>query len=252
VTKPTELPPETRELLRAVAEETNPVCLRILALRLAQLVADQHAAIDQLTAALKTANESDAESVAMLRRARDRRDVFKEALEETLMWATPFDQAVTGPYTSELLPMYTRIGTDKRAVRLNELRKLLEGEPRASQGGERRVLEFIASRLESMLRRPQAWGSLLSVEDSILQLLELRRSLLVPGVAVNDTRRLMRAYTQFIARTIEDATAEPLAIQLERLGRAAEFTTLMSKFVESETATCLAEERDDARKVRDS
>lgn len=46
--------------------------------------------------------------------------------------------------------------------------------------GERRVLEFIASRLESMLRRPAVWGALLSVEERILQLLELRRVLLVP------------------------------------------------------------------------
>ena len=108
--------------------------------------------------------------------------------------------------------------------------------------GERRLLEFVDSRLESMLRRPAVWGSLLSVEERILQLLELRRVLLVPSVSASDTQRLMRTYVQFIARSLDHATAEPLAIQLERRGRAAEFTSLMAKFVDSELATYLVDE----------
>jgi hypothetical protein len=111
--------------------------------------------------------------------------------------------------------------------------------------GERRILEFIASRLESMLRRPRMWGSLLSVEDSILQLLELRRVLLVPSASASDTQRLMQTYTQFISRALDNATAEPLAIQLERQDRAAEFTSYMAKFIDAELATFLVEERED-------
>jgi hypothetical protein len=118
-------PSEAIELLRMVEEEASP---RLLARRLARLVVDQHAAIDQLTTALKSANESDAESVAMFRRVRDERDALKEALEEALRWATPFDQSVTRAYASELLPMYTRIGDRERAKRLVELRKLLKEE----------------------------------------------------------------------------------------------------------------------------
>ena len=109
--------------------------------------------------------------------------------------------------------------------------------------GERRVLEFIASRLESMLRRPAVWGSLLSVEERILQLLELRRVLLVPSASANDTQRLMRTYTQFIAGALDNATAEPLAIQLERRGKSAEFATFMSKFIDAERAAFVVDER---------
>ena len=98
--------------------------------------------------------------------------------------------------------------------------------------GERRILEFISSRIESMLRRPSVWGSLLSVEERLLQLLELRRVLLVPTASAGDTQRLMKTYLRFIAAVLDDATAEPLAIQLERRG--------------SELATFLVEERGEA------
>jgi hypothetical protein len=109
--------------------------------------------------------------------------------------------------------------------------------------GERRILEFIASRLESMLRRPAVWGALLSVEERILQLLELRRVLLVPSASAHDTQRLVRTYARFIAHELEGATAEPLAIQLERRGRSAEFSSFMARFVDSELATFLVEQR---------
>jgi hypothetical protein len=118
-----ELPSEAVELLRMVEEEE--VSPRLLAHRLARLVVNQHAAINQLMTALKSANESGAESVAMFWRVRDERDALKEALEEALRWATPFDQSVTRAHASELLPMYTRIGGLKRAERLVELRKFL-------------------------------------------------------------------------------------------------------------------------------
>ena len=112
--------------------------------------------------------------------------------------------------------------------------------------GERRILEFISSRIESMLRRPSVWGSLLSVEERLLQLLELRRVLLVPTASAGDTQRLMKTYLRFIAAVLDDATAEPLAIQLERRGRSSELTGLLARFVESELATFLVEERGEA------
>lgn len=106
---------------------------------------------------------------------------------------------------------------------------------------EDRLLAFVASRLESMLRRPAIWGSLLSVEERILQLLELRRVLLVPSLSANDTHHLLRSYSQFISETLDDATVEPLASQLEQRGRANEFAALMGKFVERELAEFLVD-----------
>ena len=106
---------------------------------------------------------------------------------------------------------------------------------------EDRLLMFVASRLESMLRRPAGWGSLLSVEERILQLLELRRVLLVPSFSANDTHRLLRSYSRFISETLDDATVEPLASQLEQRGRADEFAAIMRKFVERELAEFLVD-----------
>jgi hypothetical protein len=106
---------------------------------------------------------------------------------------------------------------------------------------ESRLLTFVASRLESLLRRPAAWGSMLSVEEQVLQLLELRRVLLDPSLTANDTRKLMQTYARFIARTLEDATPEPLAIQLERLGRVAELPALLGEFIELELAEFVAD-----------
>jgi hypothetical protein len=106
---------------------------------------------------------------------------------------------------------------------------------------EERLLAFVASRLESMLRRPAVWGSLLSIEERVLQLLELRRVLLVPSGSANDTHKLMKTYSRFIAETLEDATVEPLASQLESRGRSDEFTTLMGKFIERELAEFLVD-----------
>lgn len=106
---------------------------------------------------------------------------------------------------------------------------------------EDRLLGFVASRLESMLRRPAIWGSLLSVEERILQLLELRRVLLVPSLSANDTHRLLRSYAQFISEILDDATVEPLASQLEQRGRADEFSAVMGKFVERELAEFLVD-----------
>ncbi|HWO24054.1 MAG TPA: hypothetical protein VNO30_35170 [Kofleriaceae bacterium] len=106
---------------------------------------------------------------------------------------------------------------------------------------ENRLLAFVASRLESMLRRPAIWGSLLSVEERILQLLELRRVLLVPSLSADDTHQLLRSYSRFISETLDDATVEPLASQLEQRGRADEFAVFMRRFVERELAEFLVD-----------
>ncbi len=108
--------------------------------------------------------------------------------------------------------------------------------------GEHRLLEFVAVRLESMLRRPAVWGSLPSVEDQILQLLEFRRMLLDASAVASDTQRLTRAYTRFIARVIKDATPQSLAVQLEAGGRGAEFSKHMKSFVDEELAVFVAEQ----------
>ena len=106
---------------------------------------------------------------------------------------------------------------------------------------ENRLLAFVASRLESMLRRPAIWGSLLSVEERILQLLELRRVLLVPSMSADDTHQLLRSYSRFISEALDDATVEPLASQLEQRGRAGEFSVFMRRFVERELAEFLVD-----------
>lgn len=106
---------------------------------------------------------------------------------------------------------------------------------------EERLLAFVASRLESMLRRPAVWGSLLSIEERVLQLLELRRILLVPSCSANDTHKLLKTYSRFIAETLDNATVEPLACQLENRGRSDEFAALMGKFVERELAEFLVD-----------
>ena len=53
---------------------------------------------------------------------------LQAALREALDWATRFDGRHEGGYTSELLPMYTRIGDRQRAERLAVLAKLV-GDP---------------------------------------------------------------------------------------------------------------------------
>jgi hypothetical protein len=104
---------------------------------------------------------------------------------------------------------------------------------------ENRLLTFVASRLESMLRQPAIWGSLLSVEEQILQLLEIRRVLLVPSLTANDTPQLLRSYSRFISEVLDDSTVEPLAVQLEQRGRIVDFPALMGKFIEHELAEFL-------------
>lgn len=106
---------------------------------------------------------------------------------------------------------------------------------------EERLLSFVDKRLESMLCRSAIWGSLLSVEDQILQLLEVRCMLLIPSFSADDTHKLLRAYSRFIAENLEDATVEPLATQLEQRGLTGDFPALMKKFADSVVAAAKSE-----------
>jgi hypothetical protein len=107
--------------------------------------------------------------------------------------------------------------------------------------GEQRLLEFIVARISSILRRPSSWGSPLSVEDQVLQLLEMRRALLGATASATDTRCFMQSYSAFIARELEGATAAPLSRQLEARGRAVDLPVLLGKFVQEDFTTLVAE-----------
>ncbi len=106
--------------------------------------------------------------------------------------------------------------------------------------GELRILEFIETRLDSLVYRPSLWGSLHSVEDQVLQLLELRRVLVDPRLGARDTGRLMQDYVAFIATLFPEPTPEPLAAQLEALGRTDEFAALLGGFVADELVAHVA------------
>lgn len=108
---------------------------------------------------------------------------------------------------------------------------------------ERKLFDFIAARLESMFRRPAVWGTNESVEEQVLQLLEIRRLLLDPACPATGTRSLMQRYVRFIATVIPDATPQSLAIQLARHGREAEFTIIMKQFADLEQAAAMARVR---------
>jgi hypothetical protein len=102
---------------------------------------------------------------------------------------------------------------------------------------EQRMLEFIDSRLDSLLRRPSAWGPPTSIEDQVLQLLEMRRFVLDPRLTHQDTRKLTSSYVVFISRVLgSDSTPEPLVAQLQRRGRADELPQLLRRFADEEIA----------------
>src|SRR5579883_2381352 len=110
---------------------------------------------------------------------------------------------------------------------------------------ERKLFDFIAARLESMLRKPSAWGTAASIEDQVLQLLEIRRLLLQnPASPMEDTHQLMRRYVRFLGEALPGATAEPLAVQLERSGRIGELPTILKRFIDRELNEGIAEIRE--------
>ncbi|HWO17280.1 MAG TPA: hypothetical protein VNO30_00830 [Kofleriaceae bacterium] len=108
---------------------------------------------------------------------------------------------------------------------------------------EMALIEFIETRLESMLSRPEVWGSNLSVEEGVLQLLEIRRVLLQPSCRDSVTHQVMRAYSRFVRERLDQASAEPLALQLEDRGRPGDFIPLLREFVEIDQADSLVQLR---------
>lgn len=107
--------------------------------------------------------------------------------------------------------------------------------------GERRLLEFLGGRLEAMLHRPDQWGPPLVVEQLVLQLLEMRALVLDPEAEVNQKHRIIRSFVRFMKESVPDATPEPLAVQLERQGRGAEFANVLQKFVDRELIEAMDE-----------
>ena len=101
----------------------------------------------------------------------------------------------------------------------------------------RKTLDYISTRLESMLRRPAVWGTNESVEDQVLQLLEIRR-LLVDASCSDITVRqdLMRRYVDFIS-TITIPYPQSLSVRLRHCGRESEFCTILKQFVNLELTT---------------
>lgn len=86
-------------------------------------------------------------------------------------------------------------------------------------------------------------GAHLSIEEGVLQLLEIRRVLLLPSCKDSVTHQMMRAYSRFVRRHLHDASAEPLALQLDARGRSEEFIPLLREFVENDQADCLVQLR---------
>jgi len=88
---------------------------------------------------------------------------------------------------------------------------------------------FVDEQIDSMLERPETWGSLREVELQVLLLLEVR-AFVTAGQGGVDA--VAASYQTFVAGKLGDtASAEALATQLDDLGRAGEFLGLMGEFV---------------------
>ena len=96
------------------------------------------------------------------------------------------------------------------------------------------LIQFIETRLDSMLTNLEAWGTPQSVEEGVLQLIEIRRVLLDPTCAETVTHEVMRAFVGFVHTHLQNATAEPLAVQLEKDGRIDRFAPLLRSFAEDD------------------
>jgi len=106
---------------------------------------------------------------------------------------------------------------------------------------ERHLVEFIAVRLESMLRRPAVWGSNLSVEEQVLQLLEIRRVLLDPASKMDGRRAINPGYRRYVAKAVPSDSATPLAVRLGEQGRDDEFVSILQAYVALELAEVTVE-----------
>lgn len=91
------------------------------------------------------------------------------------------------------------------------------------------LIAFVDGQIDSMLERPETWGSLREVELQVLLMLEVRA---FASFGQDGVDRVAAEYQRFIAGKVGDtASAEPMAAQLDELGRAGEFVGLMREFV---------------------
>jgi hypothetical protein len=88
---------------------------------------------------------------------------------------------------------------------------------------------FVDGQIDSMLERPETWGSLREVELQVLLMLEVRAFV---DAGQGGVDAVAASYQSFVAGKIGDtASAEALATQLDDLGRAGEFIGIMGEFV---------------------
>jgi len=88
---------------------------------------------------------------------------------------------------------------------------------------------FVDGQIDSMLERPETWGSLREVELQVLLMLEVRAFV---DAGQGGVDAVAASYQSFIAGKLGDtASAEALATQLDDLGRAGEFLGFMGEFV---------------------
>jgi len=88
---------------------------------------------------------------------------------------------------------------------------------------------FVDGQVDSMLERPETWGSLREVELQVLLMLEVRAFV---DAGQGGVDAVAASYQSFVASKIGDTvSAEALATQLDDLGRAGEFVGLMGEFV---------------------
>lgn len=92
------------------------------------------------------------------------------------------------------------------------------------------ILRYIDEQLDAMARAPEMWGPPHCVELQVLQLLEFRSVTLRPEMERRNPRLVLDAYDEFLARKFPGAPPSPLAILLERAGRAAELMKLLGQF----------------------
>ena len=96
------------------------------------------------------------------------------------------------------------------------------------------LLDFIDTRIQSMLARPAAWGSAESIELQVLQLIEIRALTLHPDTEPQRVFKLLqRAYERFIEDNLAGSGPEPLAVILQQRDRSTDFGALLHQFVTS-------------------
>jgi hypothetical protein len=97
------------------------------------------------------------------------------------------------------------------------------------------LLDFIESRIESLLVRPGLWGSDEAVEMQLLQLLEVR-FLATSASLVDEVHQVQDRYIRFLRERFPEEPPEALSGILSRLGRSDELANLLREFERSEAS----------------